>query len=151
MKIHDRRARDVLADGQYAAFLAVTKTVKEIEERVLRACKTVRSIPDKEVGFLRHGNPSSLTWHVVHSVWEAYSADSEVKVKFQPKPFDVSDMLTALGWCRCLTKQEFRLLWWRSFDEVSFGTIAARIGRSDETARTRYRDALLKVWHVANS
>lgn len=145
MTIHDR----TLTAG--ICFLSAKLTVKETEERVTRACKTVRSIPDKEIGFLRRGQPSSLSWHVIHDFWDAYSPKEMVRIKFRPTPFDVSDMLTALGWCRCLTKREFRLIWWRSFDEVSFKMMAARIGRSDETARARYRDALLKVWYVANT
>jgi hypothetical protein len=135
----------------YPVFLSDRMTVSDVEKRVMRACKTVRSIPDKEAGFLRRGGPASMSWHVVHDFWDAYSPDEIVKIKFRPTPFDVSDMLKALGWCRCLTKQEFKLIWWRSFEQVSFSVIAARIGRSDETARARYRDALLKVWHVANT
>lgn len=146
-----RATQATISKDEFCSFLSVKLTVKEVENRVERACKTVRSIPDKEEGFLRRGNPSSMSWHIIHDFFDAYSPDGEVRIRFRPTPFDVSDMLTALGWCGCLTKQEFRLLWWRSFDEVSFGVIARRIGRSDETARSWYRDALLKVWYVANT
>lgn len=126
-------------------------SVGDVERRIQRACKTVRVLPDKENKFLRRGQPSSAALDVVQDFMDAYSPENAVRVRFRPTPFDVSDMLTALGWCRAITKKEFRYLWWRSFDEVSFKTIAMRIGRSDETARARYRDALLKVWHVANT
>ena len=136
-----------------ARFLAVSSmlAVSEIELRVMRACKTVRSLPDRDVRFLRNVQPTSVQLQIVYEFLDAYSPDNVIPIRFRPTPFDVSDMLIALGWCKCLTKQEFRYLWWRSFDNVSFKTVAARIGRSDETARSRYRDALLKVWYVANS
>lgn len=120
----------------------------EAEVRVLRACKTVRAVPDSERKWLRgeaiRGSmPIPVQEHV-----EAYGSEIE-QWKFHPTPRDVSDMLTALGWCRVLEKEEFRFIWWRSFD-LSFGVMACRIHRSDETARARYKDALIKVWAEAN-
>lgn len=125
--------------------------VQEVERRVLRACKTVRAMPDQEWRYLRAGNPVPPHWEVVRDFMDAYNPDGDVKMRFRPTPFDVSDMLPALSWCRILTKQDFRFVWWRSFDEVSFKTIAMRIGRSDETARQRYRDVILRVWNEANT
>lgn len=149
-KVQDENIVSMFGTGESFLVSGVI-TVRDVERRVERACKTVRALPDREARFQRRGQPTSVAMDVVQEFMDAYSPENTVKVRFRPTPFDVSDMLTALGWCRALTKKEFRYLWWRSFDEVSFNTIAMRIGRSDETARARYRDALLKVWHVANT
>ena len=118
----------------------------QVERRFLRACKTIRALPDRERRF-----------HVVESWWpeivrsaeEAYGYTEATLPRFRPTPFDVSDVLNALAWARPLDKREFRMVWWRSFD-LSFGQIGRRIGRSDETARRRYKDAMLKLWGAAN-
>lgn len=160
-RIHDRQATELPINAVVrpvtatiiapAAFmLRGGLTVREVEDRVLRACKTVRALPDNEWRFQRAGEPSTPNWEVVRDFMDAYDPDGDVRVRFRPTPFDVSDMLPALAWCRVLTKKDFRFIWWRSFDEVSFKTIAMRIGRSDETARQRYRDALLRIWNEAN-
>lgn len=119
--------------------------IDEVETRTLRALKTIRALPDTEQRFFMY-----------KSIWPVFAQNSmdaynslEEKPKFRPKPFDVSDCLTALSWTNKLQKPEWRLVWWRSFD-VSFKQIAHRIGRSDETARKRYRDAMTEVWYVAN-
>ena len=125
-------------------------SVQEVEKRVMRACKTVRSLPDNEWRFLRNGAPKSAAIPVIQEFMDAYDPDGKVYVRFRPTPFDVSDMLVALKWCNVLTKQDFKFIWWRSFDEVSFNMIGARIGKSDETARAYYRDALLQVWNRAS-
>lgn len=125
-------------------------TVGEVEKRVIRACKTLRALPDNEWRFLRDGAPKSAHLPVVQDFMDAYDSDGEVKVRFRPTPFDVSDCLTALAWCNVLTRQDFKFIWWRSFDEVSFRMIGAYIGKSDETARARYRDAVLRVWNQAS-
>ncbi len=122
-------------------------TVDDAERRILRACKTVRAVPDQEQRFLRYQGPGYVR-SIVQEFWDAYNS-SEVKNRFQPTPFDISDMLVALSWANILEKGEWNYIWWRSFD-LSFGVIAGRIGRSDETARRRYRDAILKVWYEAN-
>jgi len=117
-------------------------TLREVERRIDRACKTLRAMPDSEKRFI--GLKSQGIWEqVVQEFWSYGSED--VKLKFNPTPADVSDYLTALTWVRGLTRSEFNIIWWRSFD-VSFSVIAARIGRSDETARRRYDDAIHKAW-----
>ncbi len=122
-------------------------TVNDAERRILRACKTVRVVPDREQRFLRYSGPAYVK-SIVQDFRDAYNSD-EAKNKFRPTPADISDMLTALSWANILAQNEWRYIWWRSFD-ISFGVIAGRIGRSDETARKRYRDAILKVWYEAN-
>lgn len=121
-------------------------TVREVETRVLRACKTLRALPDNEWRYLRNGAPKSAHLPVVQDFMDAYDPDGEIKTRFRPTPFDVSDCLIALKWCNVLTRQDFKFIWWRSFDEVSYRMIGAYIGKSDETARARYRDAILRVW-----
>ena len=117
-----------------------------VEARLLRACKTIRAMPDREARFL---NPDSQpVWREALKEWGEYGSE-EVRIRFVPKPHDVSDCLTALAWCRSLSKRAFRLIWWRSFDNVSFALIAARIGRSDETARRWYQDAIEAAWSRA--
>lgn len=118
----------------------------EVERRIIRACKTVRALPDPEKRF-----------HMVKGCWpeylrdaaEAYGYTEATLPRFRPTPFDVSDMLNALAWARGLEPPEWRLVWWRSFN-LSFGQIARRIGKSDETARRRYKDVIIKIWSTAN-
>lgn len=127
-------------------FLPVGITVADVEQRLLRACKTLRALPDPDFKF-----------RVIHNAWpdvlqaveDAYGYTEATMPRFRPKPCDVSDCLVALEWVRVLEKREFKLIWWRSFD-ISFRHIAIRLHRSDDTARLRYRDALLKAWHEAN-
>jgi hypothetical protein len=122
---------------------------RSVEHRVLRACKTIRAVPDREHRFLAGFMGMHSTWkQVIREFMDAY-ASADVKVRFRPSPFEVSDCLPALEWCNVLNKNEFRMIWWRSFDNISFGVIAGRIGRSDETARRRYDDAIRKVWWQA--
>ena len=121
--------------------------ITEVESRIRRACKTLRAIPDREARF-----------HTLHNCWpdilqsaeDAYGYTDAIPPRFRPTPADVSDMLIALAWARAVDKRDFRLVWWRSFD-ISFKHIGIRIGRSDETARCWYKDAILRIWHEANS
>lgn len=118
--------------------------ITDVERRVLRACKTIRVLPDRSFEHTKSAWPDFPS-----DPDRAYGYDEVAMPRFRPTPFDVSDCLVALEWVRGLEKPEFRLVWWRSFD-VSFRQIAARIGRSDETARRRYKDAMVKVWSNAN-
>ncbi len=120
-------------------------TISEVEERVLRAMKTLRSMPDKESRFQRYNNG----WpQYVHDAIDAYNSVEEVDNRFKPKPFDVSDYIIALSWTRGLDKRAWNLIWWRSFD-LSFKQMGDRVGRSDETMRRRYRDAIQETWFNA--
>lgn len=121
--------------------------ITEVERRILRACRTLRAIPDREQRYfvLRNSWPD-----VQQATDDAYGYTEVAMPKFRPKPQDVSDMLPALAWARGLEPREWRLIWWRSFD-VSFRQIGFRIGRSDETARRWYKDAMLKVWWNATT
>jgi hypothetical protein len=122
-------------------------SVHDIERRLLRACMTLRALPDPERRF-----------QAVRSAWpemqkepgEAYGYNDATIPRFRPSPADVSDFLVALSWVRGMNWNDFRLIWWRSYD-VSFKQISWRIGRSDETARVRFRDAILQAWHAANT
>lgn len=119
----------------------------DVERRILRACKTLRALPDPDRRFhwIRTAWPE-----VLQSKDDAYGYTEAIIPRFRPTPSDVSDMLPALAWARGMDWKDFRLVWWRSFD-ISFGHIAARINRSDETARRWYRDATLRIWHEANT
>jgi hypothetical protein len=121
-------------------------TIDKVERRFLRACKTIRALPDLERRFLRHSNgwPDYVRDHN-----EAYGYSEAAMPRFRPKPFDVSDVLTALAWGKNLQRNEWKLVEMRSFD-LSFGQIGRRIGKSDETARRYYRDVMLKIWSEAN-
>lgn len=121
-------------------------TIDKVERRFLRACKTIRALPDLERRFLKHSNG----WpEYVRDVNEAYGYGETPLPRFRPNPFDVSDALTALAWANKLQRNEWKLVEMRSFD-LSFGQIGRRIGRSDETARRNYRDVMLKIWVAAN-
>lgn len=121
--------------------------ITDIEDRLLRACETLRAVPDPDKKF----QWLNSQWpEVVRSVEDAYGYNDAPMPRFRPSPADVSDMLVALGWARPLDKKEFRLIWWRSF-RMSFKHIGFRIYKSDETARRYYKDALIKCWHQANT
>lgn len=119
---------------------------EDVEKRILTACKTIRALPDRD----RRFQVVSGCWpEVVRSVEDAYGYTDVAFPKFRPKPSDVSDMLVALSWARCLEDNEFKLVWWRSFD-ISFRHIGLRLHRSDETARSRYRGVVVKLWWYVN-
>lgn len=119
--------------------------VRDVEERILRACKTIRALPDREKRFQCY---SSLWPEVVQSAEDAYGYSEAIMPRFRPTPADVSDCLVALEWARPIEKRLFKLVWWRSFG-ISFRHIGIRLGRSDETARQRYRDVILNIWYEA--
>lgn len=120
--------------------------ITDVERRLMRAFKTLRVLPDPERKF---GSGRSAWPEVLQLREEAYGYTEVSMPRFRPTHFDVGDMLTALDWVRCLTKSDRKLVWWRSFD-VSFKQIGLRLGRSDETARRRYRDVMIQIWIEAN-
>ena len=120
--------------------------ILEVERRVLRACRTIRALPDRDRRFFHSFN----SWpEVVQEVTEAYGYTETTMPRFRPTPGDVSDCMTALAWARGIPRNEWKLVWWRSFG-VSFKHIGLRLGRSDDTARRRYKDAILGLWCCAN-
>ena len=116
-----------------------------IEGRILTALKTLRALPDPDARVLAQFKGQAVSWpEVVHEHGQAYGY-GEVKARpFRPSPRDVSRMLGDLAWLQGIDKPLFRLIWWRSFD-LPFSFIGARIGRSPETARRRYREAIMEV------
>lgn len=116
-----------------------------IESRVLRALKTLRAVEDPDAKILCQFDGRAVSWpDVVRSEQEGYGYDLPRVRMFKPSPRDVSRMLDDLSWLNGLTKPQFRLIWWRSFDEP-FSFMAAKLGRSDEFARLRYREAIMEV------
>lgn len=125
----------------------VSLTVRGVEQRLLRACQTLRAVPDPDRRFQWVGT----AWpEIVRSVEDAYGYTDERVPRFRPSPTDVSDYLRVLAWARVVEWRDFRLVWWRSFD-ISFRHIGLRIHKSDETARRQYRDTILRIWHEANN
>lgn len=118
--------------------------ITDVERRIMRAFKTLRVQPHPT----RTGGGSAWP-EVLQSREDAYGYTEVAMPRFRPTHFDVGDMLTALDWVRVLTKSDCKLLWWRSFD-VSFKQIGLRLGRSDETARRRYKDVMIQIWIEAN-
>lgn len=120
--------------------------ILEIERRILRACRTIRALPDAERKYFALHN----AWpEMVREAEEAYGYNESLMPRFRPSPQDVSDCLVALAWARGISRRAWRLVWWRSFG-ISFKQIGFRVGRSDETARRWYKDAILGLWHEAN-
>jgi hypothetical protein len=111
-----------------------------VERRIIRALKTIRVLPDKEARFLTY-----------IGTWPDYVLDyyEEERKRFKPTPADVGDCLDALDWLRGMQNRDIKFVYWRSY-EFSFRQIGDKIGTSDETARTRYRDAMIRVWANAN-
>lgn len=118
----------------------------EVEARIMTAMRTLRALPDKERRFfvVKSSSPD-----YIHDYIDAYNSVEEIMPKFRPSPSDVSDCLHALSWVRHMPKNTWQILWWRSF-ELSFGVIAKYIGRSDETARKRFDEAVTDAWIAAN-
>lgn len=122
-------------------------SLPEVEYRLLRACKTLRALPDREAKF-----------HIVRSYWPPTSDDPDVAYgyteermpKFVPKPRDVSDYLIALGWIRGIERRDFRFVWWRSFG-MSFGRMADFVHKSDERCRQLYRAVIMHAFERANT
>ncbi len=120
---------------------------REVEHRLVRACMTLRALPDREASF-----------QVVKSLWPVTADDPDVAYgyqeatmpRFKPSPRDVSDYLIALEWVRGIPRREFRFMWWRSLG-FSFGRMGDMINRSREIARQRYTDVLDHAWYTANS
>jgi len=122
-------------------------TTEDVERRILRACKTLRALPDPTRKFQWVGS----AWpEVKRSALEAYGYTEIAMPRFKPTPADVSDYLIALAWARPVNWADFRFVWWRSFD-LSFRTIGDRIHQSDETARRRYRTVLRTIVEKANA
>lgn len=132
------------ADTKHQTF-ADEILITDVERRVVRAFKTLRALPDPD---RRFGSGSSWP-EVLQSHEDAYGYTEVAMPRFRPTHFDVGDMLTALDWVRGLSKSDCKLVWWRSFD-VSFKQIGLRLGRSDETARRRYKDVMIQIWIEAN-
>lgn len=120
--------------------------ITEVETRILRACKTIRALPDRERRFFQveSGWPD-----YVRDAAEAYGYNETGMPRFRPSPTDVGDCLNALAWANGISKVDFRLVWLRS-KGLSFGTISRIIHRSDETARRYYKDAVIRIWANAN-
>lgn len=116
----------------------------DVERRLLTAMKTLRAMPDRNYFIMRSSSPD-----YVREAVTAYGDVEEIAPRYQPTPADISDCLTALSWVRHLEKSAWRLIWWRSFD-LSFGLIAKYIGKSDETARKRFENAITDAWIAAN-
>lgn len=119
---------------------------REVAERVLRAMRTLRALPDPDRRFFFMNNG----WPEYIRDMQAYNSVPEAEPKFRPLPKDISDYMTALSWTRHLSYPEWKLLWFRSFG-FSFRLIADYIGRSDETARRRYEAVIIDVWCAANN
>jgi hypothetical protein len=129
--------------------------ILEVEDRILLACRTIRALPDRERKYFALHN----CWpEMAALVEEAYGYTEVALPKFRPSPADVSDCLVALAWARGIPRRAWRLVWWRSFgvdtprgfSGMSFRHMAIRVGRSDETVRRWYRDAILGIWAEAN-
>lgn len=118
----------------------------DIHDRLMTAMKTLRALPDREKRFFV---VKSTSPDYVHEYIDAYNSVEELMPKFRPTPSEVSDCLVALSWIRHMRKDQWQILWWRSFD-LSFGLIAKYIGRSDETARKRFEEAITDAWAAAN-
>lgn len=118
----------------------------DVQERLMTAMRTLRALPDKERRFFI---VKSTSPDYIHDYIDAYNSVEQVMPRFRPTPSDVSDCLVALSWVRHMRKDQWLMLWWRSF-ELSFGMIGKYIGRSDETARKRYEEAVTDAWAAAN-
>lgn len=118
----------------------------DVWERLESAMKTLRAMPDRERRFfaVKSGYPDFVRDYI-----DAYAAVEAIAPRFQPTPQQVSEYLDILAWTRHLERRDWQLLWWRSFG-LSFGIIAEYIGRSDETARKRFENALTDAWTAAN-
>lgn len=118
----------------------------EVEKRILRACQTLRALPDPDARFQQF---KGFWPEVLRSTDDAYGYTEVTHPKFRPTPFDVSDYLNALAWARALERKEWRLIWWKS-KGLSFRAIGFRIHKSADTAHRWYYDAIRRLWYSAN-
>jgi hypothetical protein len=118
----------------------------EVWEKLESAMKTLRAMPDRERRFfaVKSGYPDFVRDYI-----DAYASVEAIAPRYQPTPQEVSEYLEILSWSRHLAQRDWKLLWWRSFG-MSYGVMAEYIGRSDETARKRFENALTDVWTAAN-
>ncbi|RTL52907.1 MAG: hypothetical protein EKK40_07095 [Bradyrhizobiaceae bacterium] len=131
--------------GRVSKRIIETIDIIDVERRLLRALKTLRALPDPDRRFF-----NQQAWpDVVHLSNEAYGYTEATMPRFRPSAFDVSDCLNALEWVRGMEAPDLRLIVSRSFG-FSFKQMGQRIGKSDETAARRYKDALLYAWWKAN-
>lgn len=119
---------------------------EEVETRLLRAVKTINAIPDKERRFFIQGNGMP---EYVQEYVHAYAADEVKGPRFEPTPSDVDDCLTALSWMQHLEKRYRKVIKARAYG-FSYAQIGEKIGRSKQTAKNWYCDALTDVWIAAN-
>lgn len=156
------------------ANLPVLITPVEVEARVERALKTLWALPDRERSWLgaRANWPFATIDDRADLNAQAENA-AELKemealrlARFKPSPADVAQMHEALAWFNALgltpkvrqqliaagrlpLSPEQWLVWWRA-KGLSYANIARRINKSDETARTRYANAIHICWQHAN-
>jgi hypothetical protein len=114
--------------------------IRAIREIIRRAILTFKAEPDRDASFLRQGN----TWHVVHSVNEAYGYSPAAIRDFTPTRHELDQAEIVETWLTWLYRVEGKAsrdriiawalgtsLWLLAQDEkVSERTIVRRIDRS---------------------
>ena len=141
-------------------------SVADVEFRLHRACRTLRSLPRL--------TPRSFSgagyWPQMLSEWAdlvAQAENPEATVVREVGETCLDDLDVAGAWFAALGRGETRrdfaglkmtrpqwLVWWRSMGArgVSFRTIAERLRKtSPEAARRQYREAIQEAWILANT
>lgn len=118
--------------------------IKEVETRIHRAIKTLYAVPDRDARYRQR----------LKSYWpETFDPLDYPKAlmsgRFSPTPKDIDRYLDDLEWLRALDSRDAKIIF-GYVGGASFGRMAAWFGRSDETVRRWYRDAMKRLWARAN-
>lgn len=117
----------------------------EVEERLMRAHKTLWAMPDLNYHLSQSSMPEYLD-----PLDPEYMAKLQARFeRFKPSPFDVSDCLIALGWLIGMQPNEKKIIEMVA-EDMEFKQIAEVIGRDVRTAKNRYRNAISNAWLYAS-
>jgi hypothetical protein len=128
---------------------AVEDAHGEIWRRIVRALEVDKALGDREAGWLKVGS----WWPATRPGPGDYPP--EAVTRDRPKPSEVTDYLVVMPWLARLEREDtargveprerhLRVLRLRAYG-LSFRSVGDKIGRSEDTARKRWGDALRLV------
>ena len=126
-------------------------SIEDVEKRVHKAIKTLYALPEPwTMPKVRSGMPEYVREFV-----ESYGSDGATSAmhlgsRVVPDNKAIDDMLPTLDLCRCLDRDEYKLLEARVFG-TSFEMIGRRRGYSGEYWRLKYRSLLCKLTDIYNA
>ncbi|MGH1350755.1 MAG: DUF6362 family protein [Methyloligellaceae bacterium] len=148
----EKQLSDIQKPKKKLKDLSRVDALNEIEQRIIRAYKTLRSLPDREAGWLR----VKSNWpEVLREYSDLVGAEPIDYIEtFKPTPYDLDDMLIALGWLTRINKRPaLRQKYQRVFLLRSLGfswyTVGGRMNVHETTIMRWRKDAIILAWRVA--